>query len=180
MMLLPRSPDRSVLGAEADAPDLSKNSKRSRFRGPIAYLKTPSPSSSVACTFAPCSIRHRTAASSPEPHRPSSSADKESMRSRYRSQPSHRRHRRDDEDAGIARSSRVVEATHPSRSVDQEDFQLRFDAILTLITGGIWLIWIFAREMRRCSAFSLRLRFDEASAGTFASCSKLVDVSSSE
>lgn len=23
------------------------------------------------------------------------------------------------------------------------------DAILTLITGGIWLIWIFVREMRR-------------------------------
>ena len=24
-----------------------------------------------------------------------------------------------------------------------------FDAILTLITGGLWLIWIFVREMRR-------------------------------
>ena len=23
------------------------------------------------------------------------------------------------------------------------------DAILTLLTGGIWLIWIFVREMRR-------------------------------
>ncbi len=23
------------------------------------------------------------------------------------------------------------------------------DAILTLITGGLWLIWIFVREMRR-------------------------------
>ncbi len=23
------------------------------------------------------------------------------------------------------------------------------DAVLTLITGGIWLIWIFVREMRR-------------------------------
>lgn len=26
-----------------------------------------------------------------------------------------------------------------------------FDAILTLITGGLWLIWIFVREMRRNS-----------------------------
>lgn len=24
-----------------------------------------------------------------------------------------------------------------------------FDAILTLITGGLWLIWIFVREMRK-------------------------------
>lgn len=24
-----------------------------------------------------------------------------------------------------------------------------FDAILTVLTGGIWLIWIFVREMRR-------------------------------
>lgn len=24
-----------------------------------------------------------------------------------------------------------------------------FDVILTLITGGLWLIWIFVREMRR-------------------------------
>jgi hypothetical protein len=23
------------------------------------------------------------------------------------------------------------------------------DAILTLLTGGLWLIWVFAREMRR-------------------------------
>jgi hypothetical protein len=23
-----------------------------------------------------------------------------------------------------------------------------FDAILTLLTGGLWLIWIFVREMR--------------------------------
>jgi hypothetical protein len=23
------------------------------------------------------------------------------------------------------------------------------DAVLTLLTGGIWLIWIFVREMRR-------------------------------
>lgn len=23
------------------------------------------------------------------------------------------------------------------------------DAILTLVTGGLWLIWIFVREMRR-------------------------------
>ena len=23
-----------------------------------------------------------------------------------------------------------------------------FDVILTLITGGLWLIWIFVREMR--------------------------------
>lgn len=24
-----------------------------------------------------------------------------------------------------------------------------FDAVLTLFTGGLWLIWIFVREMRR-------------------------------
>ena len=24
-----------------------------------------------------------------------------------------------------------------------------FDALLTLFTGGLWLIWIFCREMRR-------------------------------
>lgn len=24
-----------------------------------------------------------------------------------------------------------------------------FDVILTLLTGGLWLIWIFVREMRR-------------------------------
>lgn len=24
-----------------------------------------------------------------------------------------------------------------------------FDVVLTLITGGLWLIWIFVREMRR-------------------------------
>jgi ABC-type enterobactin transport system permease subunit len=24
-----------------------------------------------------------------------------------------------------------------------------FDVILTVLTGGIWLIWIFVREMRR-------------------------------
>lgn len=24
-----------------------------------------------------------------------------------------------------------------------------FDALLVVITGGLWLIWIFAREMRR-------------------------------
>ena len=24
-----------------------------------------------------------------------------------------------------------------------------FDVILTLVTGGLWLIWIFVREMRR-------------------------------
>lgn len=23
-----------------------------------------------------------------------------------------------------------------------------FDAILTMITGGLWLIWVFVREMR--------------------------------
>jgi hypothetical protein len=27
-------------------------------------------------------------------------------------------------------------------------FSFLFDAILTLITGGLWLIWIFVREMR--------------------------------
>ena len=24
-----------------------------------------------------------------------------------------------------------------------------FDAVLTVVTGGLWLIWIFVREMRR-------------------------------
>lgn len=24
-----------------------------------------------------------------------------------------------------------------------------FDCIMTLITGGLWLIWVFVREMRR-------------------------------
>lgn len=24
-----------------------------------------------------------------------------------------------------------------------------FDIVMTIITGGIWLIWIFCREMRR-------------------------------
>lgn len=24
-----------------------------------------------------------------------------------------------------------------------------FDAVLTLITSGLWLIWVFVREMRR-------------------------------
>jgi hypothetical protein len=24
-----------------------------------------------------------------------------------------------------------------------------FDAIMTIITGGLWLIWIFVREMRK-------------------------------
>ena len=28
-------------------------------------------------------------------------------------------------------------------------FNFAFDVILTLITGGLWLIWIFVREMRR-------------------------------
>ena len=28
-------------------------------------------------------------------------------------------------------------------------FSFAFDAILCLITGGLWLIWIFVREMRR-------------------------------
>ncbi len=28
-------------------------------------------------------------------------------------------------------------------------FHFLFDVILTLITGGLWLIWIFVREMRR-------------------------------
>lgn len=27
-------------------------------------------------------------------------------------------------------------------------FNFLFDVILTLITGGLWLIWIFVREMR--------------------------------
>jgi len=24
-----------------------------------------------------------------------------------------------------------------------------FDAVLTVLTGGLWLIWVFVREMRR-------------------------------
>lgn len=28
-------------------------------------------------------------------------------------------------------------------------FKFSIDAILTLVTGGLWLIWIFVREMRR-------------------------------
>ncbi len=28
-------------------------------------------------------------------------------------------------------------------------FNFAFDALLTLVTGGLWLIWIFVREMRR-------------------------------
>lgn len=27
-------------------------------------------------------------------------------------------------------------------------FQFLLDIILTLLTGGLWLIWIFVREMR--------------------------------
>lgn len=28
-------------------------------------------------------------------------------------------------------------------------FNFALDAVLCLITGGLWLIWIFVREMRR-------------------------------
>ncbi len=28
-------------------------------------------------------------------------------------------------------------------------FHFLLDCVLTLITGGLWLIWIFVREMRR-------------------------------
>jgi len=28
-------------------------------------------------------------------------------------------------------------------------FNFILDAVLTLLTGGLWLIWIFVREMRR-------------------------------
>lgn len=28
-------------------------------------------------------------------------------------------------------------------------FSFLFDIIMTVLTGGIWLIWIFIREMRR-------------------------------
>lgn len=28
-------------------------------------------------------------------------------------------------------------------------FNFLVDAILTLLTGGLWLIWVFVREMRR-------------------------------
>lgn len=27
-------------------------------------------------------------------------------------------------------------------------FNFLFDVVLTVITGGFWLIWVFAREMR--------------------------------
>ena len=27
--------------------------------------------------------------------------------------------------------------------------ELRFDVLLTCLTGGLWLIWIFVREMRK-------------------------------
>lgn len=36
-----------------------------------------------------------------------------------------------------------------SRSTRRYGFvNFAFDAILTIITGGLWLIWIFVREMR--------------------------------
>lgn len=28
-------------------------------------------------------------------------------------------------------------------------FSFLFDVLLTVITGGLWLIWVFVREMRR-------------------------------
>jgi|GEM_PF-1014231 hypothetical protein len=28
-------------------------------------------------------------------------------------------------------------------------FSFMFDIVMTFVTGGFWLIWIFAREMRR-------------------------------
>jgi hypothetical protein len=28
-------------------------------------------------------------------------------------------------------------------------FSFVFDCILTLVTGGLWLIWVFVREMRK-------------------------------
>lgn len=28
-------------------------------------------------------------------------------------------------------------------------FNFVFDCVLTIITGGLWLIWIFVREMRK-------------------------------
>lgn len=28
-------------------------------------------------------------------------------------------------------------------------FNFLFDVIMTVITGGLWLIWVFVREMRR-------------------------------
>lgn len=28
-------------------------------------------------------------------------------------------------------------------------FNFTIDVILTLITGGLWLIWVFCREMRK-------------------------------
>jgi len=28
-------------------------------------------------------------------------------------------------------------------------FSFVFDVMLTVVTGGLWLIWIFCREMRR-------------------------------
>jgi hypothetical protein len=31
-------------------------------------------------------------------------------------------------------------------------FKFLLDCLLTIVTGGFWLIWIFIREMRRRSA----------------------------
>lgn len=28
-------------------------------------------------------------------------------------------------------------------------FRFVFDCIMTIITGGLWLIWVFVREMRK-------------------------------
>lgn len=35
-----------------------------------------------------------------------------------------------------------------SRKKHYSLFNFIFDVVLTIITGGLWLIWIFVREMR--------------------------------
>ena len=31
----------------------------------------------------------------------------------------------------------------------RSDFEIADDIVMTLITGGLWLIWVFVREMRK-------------------------------
>lgn len=46
-----------------------------------------------------------------------------------------------------AQMERIYIVTSPSRSYGCLNFA--FDIFMCLITGGLWLIWIFVREMRR-------------------------------
>jgi hypothetical protein len=48
---------------------------------------------------------------------------------------------------GDAPRERVYIQTQPRRRYGCLGFV--FDIIMTLLTGGLWLIWIFVREMRR-------------------------------